>query len=271
MKVYISADIEGIAGIVDTDHTRMDGKDYTIARTLMTKEVNAAVEGAFEGGASEVVVNDSHGSMINLLTEELDERALIISGSPKPISMLEGIEGCDAAFFIGYHSCAGTKDAVLDHTYNGRLVYNVRINGNEMGEIGINASLAGHFGVPVVLVTGDKKTTEEALHLLKTVEIVTTKEGIGRLAARHVHPAKIREEIKKKATKALKEMKKFSALRLNAPFRLEIDFAVSTMADRAAMIPGIERVSGRCVAYECSDFLTLYRMMRALILIASTA
>jgi len=134
MKVYISADIEGICGVVDTDHVKRDGKDYSIARTLMVKEVNAAVQGAFEGGASEVVVNDSHGSMINLITEELDKRVTIISGSPKPLAMVEGLEGCDCAFFVGYHSRAGTIDAVLDHTYHGRVVYNIQVNNTEMGD-----------------------------------------------------------------------------------------------------------------------------------------
>jgi len=270
MKVYISADIEGVCGVTDLDHTKRDGKDYDIVRRLMTKEVNAAAEGAFEGGASEVVVNDSHGSMVNLLIEELDERVTIVSGSPKPLAMLQGIKGCDVAMFVGYHSRAGTVDAVLDHTYHGRVVYNIRVNGMKMGEFGVNASLAGYFKVPVILVTGDKKTTDEALSLLNQVEVVPTKEGIGRLAAVSAHPSRVREQIRKKAKKAVKNSGKANPFTVEPPLRLEMDVVSTHMADRVELIPGIQRVSGRCVAYECDDFLELFRAMRAMILIAST-
>ncbi|MBU7023836.1 MAG: M55 family metallopeptidase [Theionarchaea archaeon] len=271
MKIYISADIEGISGVTDIDHTRREGKDYDTARMLMTKEVNAAVQGAFQGGASEVVVNDSHGSMINLVTEELDQRVSIISGFPKPLSMVQGIQGNDAAFFIGYHSKAGTEDAVMDHTYHGRVVHTIRINGMELGELGINAALAGHFGVPVVLVAGDKKTTQEAKALLDHVEVVATKEGIGRFAARNIHPVVAREDIRKKAQEAIQNADQCNPYVVPPPLHLEMDVLFSDMADRIAMIPSLERVGGRCVAYDCKDFLTLYTMMRAMILIASTA
>lgn len=270
MKVYISADIEGVCGVVAGEHTKRDEKDYTIARTLMGKEVNAAVQGAFGGGASEVVVNDSHGSMINLIPEDLDERVTIISGTPKPLAMVEGVEGCDCAFFVGYHSRAGTIDAVLDHTYSGKVVYNIRVNTMEMGELGVNALVAGHFHVPVVLVTGDQKTVHEALHLLKDVEVVSTKEGIGRFAARSRHPSHVREEIKRKAQKAVETVERFHPFIVEPPLRLEMDFLSTHLADRVAIVPGIERVSGRCVGYECDDFVTLYRMMRAMMLLAST-
>ncbi|MBU7015784.1 MAG: M55 family metallopeptidase [Theionarchaea archaeon] len=271
MKVYISADIEGISGVTDLDHIRREGKDYDTARMLMTNEVNAAVEGAFEGGASEVTVNDSHGSMINLLMEELDPRVSIISGAPKPLSMVQGVQGNDAAFFIGYHSKAGTEDAVMDHTYHGRVVHTIRVNGAELGELGINAALAGHFGVPVVLVSGDERTTQEAEALLGNVEVVATKEGIGRFAARNVHPAAACKEIKRKAQKVIQESRQRNPYIIPPPLRLEMDVLFSDMADRIVMVPSVERVSGRCVAYHCEDFVTLYTMMRAMILIASTA
>jgi D-amino peptidase len=269
MKVYISVDIEGISGVVAIDHTKRDGKDYKISRRLMTREVNAAIEGAFLGGAQEVVVNDSHGSMINLIIEELDERVSIISGSPKPIAMVQGIENSDAAFFVGYHSCAGTPNAVMDHTYHGRTVYNIRINGTAMGELGINAGMAGYFGVPVVLVTGDKKTTEEAVNLLKKVEVVPTKEGIGRFAAKSEHPVRIRNYIREKAKKAVENINTAPFV-VEPPLRLEIDFLSSNMADNVELLPGIDRVGSRSTGYECDDFLELYKMMRAMILLAST-
>lgn len=269
MKVYISTDIEGIGGVTDLDHTRRDGRDYGTARTLMTKEVNAAAEGAFNGGASEVIVNDSHGKMINLRVEDLDERIFLISGSPKPLAMVQGVKGCDCAFFVGYHSLAGTGNAVLDHTYHGRVIYNIRVNNVTMGELGINALLSGYFGVPVVLVAGDKTTTDEAVTFLKTVETVTTKEGIGRFAAKNKHPNVVRKEIKGKAQKAVETVTRFTPFTIEPPFHLEMDLMTSDMADCAVMVPGVEQVSARCVAYRCDDFLELYKMMRVIILLGS--
>jgi D-amino peptidase len=270
MKVYISADIEGICGVVALDHTSRDGKDYDSARLLMTREVNEAVRGAFEGGASQVLVNDSHGSMINLVLEELDERVTLICGSPKPFSMLQGIEGCDAAFFIGYHSPAGTTDAVLDHTYHGGVVYDLQVNGKKMGEFAMNTALAGYFGVPVILVSGDKKTTEEAHSLLDPVETVVSKEGIGRFAAQSSHPSKVREELRRKAKHALETAHRFSPYRINPPLQLHMDFLFTHMADRVELLPIVKRVSARSVTYCCDDFSELYKMMRAMILLAST-
>ncbi|MBU7032667.1 MAG: M55 family metallopeptidase [Theionarchaea archaeon] len=270
MKVYISADIEGICGVVALDHTSREGKDYDSARLLMTREVNEAVRGAFEGGASQVLVNDSHGSMINLILEELDERVTLICGSPKPLSMLEGIGECDAAFFIGYHSPAGTTDAVLDHTYHGRVVYDLQVNGKKMGEFAMNAALAGYFGIPVILVSGDKKTTEEASSLLDPLETVVSKEGIGRFAARSSHPAKVRGEIRTKAKHAVEIVQRFSPYQIDPPLHLHMDFLFSHMADRVELLPTVKRVSARSVTYSCDDFSELYKMLRAMILIAST-
>jgi D-amino peptidase len=270
MKVYISVDIEGICGVVALDHTRRDGKDYNQARLLMTREVNEAVKGAFEGGASQVLVNDSHGSMINLVLEELDERITLISGSPKPLSMIQGIEGCEAAFFIGYHSPAGTIDAVMDHTYHGRVVYDLQVNGKKMGEFAMNAALAGYYGVPVVMVSGDKKTTEEAQSLLKTVETVVSKEGIGRFAAQSSHPLKVRGEIRKKARYAVETIHRFMPFQIDPPLEMNMRFLHSHMADRVELIPEIHRTSARTVTYGCDDFPELYKMMRAMILLAST-
>ena len=194
MRVYVSVDMEGIAGVVHEDQTNpvepRCGPEYARFQRLMTAEANAAIRGAFAGGATRVVVNDSHWNMRNLLAEELDERAELISGDPKPLSMMEGIaDGFDAAFFVGYHAMAGTATAVLDHTYTD-LVAQARLNGRPIGELGINALLAGSFGVPVVLVTGDQATCAEGREWLGTgVGVVPVKTAIGRGAARSVAPA----------------------------------------------------------------------------------
>ena len=155
MKVFISADIEGVACVVSVEDGKLQGVEYERAREWMTGEVNAAVEGAFESGATEVVVADSHGHMRNIMAEKLHEDALLVRGSPRPGTMMEGLdESFDAAFLIGYHAMAGTPKGVLAHTYLGSGIYAIRLNGITVGEPGFNTALAGHYNVPVALVSG---------------------------------------------------------------------------------------------------------------------
>ncbi len=166
MRIYISVDMEGIAGVVHEDQTNpIDPRcagEYNRFRALMTAEANAAIEGALAGGATAVLVNDSHWLMRNLLAEQLHPSAQLVSGGPKTWSMMEGIEsGHDGAFFIGYHARAGTQNAILDHTYTDRIL-DVRVNGTSLGELGLNALLAGTYNVPVALVSGDQALASEA-------------------------------------------------------------------------------------------------------------
>ena len=196
MRVYISVDMEGIAGVVhesQTDPTTPAfAAKYGRFRRLMTAEANAAVEGALAAGATRVVVNDSHWFMRNLLAEELHEAAELVSGDPKPRSMMQEIDqpgGFDAALCIGYHARAGTRNAILDHTYADRI-HEVRLNGKPVGELGLNAALAGVHGVPVALVSGDSALAAEAKDLLGDgVATVIVKEAVSRHAAKSVAPA----------------------------------------------------------------------------------
>lgn len=266
MKVYISCDMEGISGVVAGKQTEMDGEEYKRAQKLMTGEVNAAIEGALAGGASEVLVNDSHGSMRNILIEELNPSAQLISGSPKPLSMMQGIDGgFDAAFFIGYHAQAGTAYSVLDHTYSG-IAYQVSLNGRPMGETGLNAALAGHFGVPVVLVTGDKLLVEEAKALLGTVEGVAVKESYGRYAAKCLVPDAVHDLIREAAQRALSRGGKPFVVK--PPITLTVDFTSSAHLDMAELIPGVNRVSGRRIEFIHDDLLTIYKVWRAMLKLA---
>src|SRR5216117_1534929 len=193
MRVYISIDMEGIAGVVhesQTDPTTPAfAAEYGRFRRLMTAEANAAVEGALAAGATRVLVNDSHWFMRNLLAEELHQSAELVSGDPKPRSMVQDIDGgFDAALFIGYHARAGTRNAILDHTYADRI-HEVRLNGRPVGELGINAALAGVSGVPVALVSGDAALAAEAKELLgDDVTTVVVKEAVSRHAAKSVAP-----------------------------------------------------------------------------------
>jgi D-amino peptidase len=233
----------------------------------MTGELNAAIEGALAGGASEVLVNDSHDSMRNILIEELNHSVQLISGSPKPLSMMQGIDDSfHAAFFIGYHAQAGTAYSVLDHTYSSSTVYQVSLNGHPMGETGLNAALAGYFGVPVVLVTGDKLLTEEAVALLGPMEVVAVKESYGRSAARCLVPEEAHQLIRQAAQRALSRGGK--PFVVEPPITLTVDFVSSAHLDMAELIPGINRVSGRRIEFIHDDFLTIYKVWRAMLTLA---
>jgi len=271
MKVYISCDMEGISGVVAWRQVEMDNEEYKRGQKLMTRELNAAIEGAFAAGASEVLVNDSHGSMRNILIEELNPAAQLISGSPKPLSMMQGIDGSlfDAAFFIGYHAQAGTAYSVLDHTYSG-IVHQVSLNDQPVGETGLNAALAGYFGVPVVLVTGDKLLLEEASALLGTVEGVAVKEGYGRYAARCLAPEAVHELIRQAAQSALLKTQEGGEkpFVVEPPITLVVDFTSSAHLDMAELIPGSRRSGGRHIEFTHDDLLTVFKVWRAMLKLA---
>ena len=272
MRVYISVDMEGVAGVAHEDQTdpiepRHAG-EYNRFRRLMTDEANAAITGALDAGATSVVVNDSHWLMRNLLAEELHPAAELLSGSPKLLSMVEGIDtGFDAAMFIGYHARAGTARAIIDHTYTSR-VYEVRINGQPVGELALNAAIAGLHGVPVALVTGDQAMASEARSLLgDQVETVVVKESVGRFAARSLAPTVACQRIRTGAAAALR--KKHVPFTFDSPIGVEVDFVESHMADMAELVPGSHRVGGRTVRYSGSDYLEVFRAWRAMYNLAS--
>lgn len=267
MRVYISVDMEGIAGVVHEDQTdpteTRHAGEYNRFRRLMTKEANAAVEGALDAGATRVVVNDSHWDMRNLLGEELHPAAELLSGGPKRLSMVEGIDdGFDAAMFIGYHAMAGTRDAIIDHTYTSR-VYEARINDRPVGELALNAAMAGVHKVPIALVSGDQSLAAEARALLgSAVETVIVKHAVGRFAARTVSPSVACERIRAGTTAALKRSHK--SFTFVPPIRLGVDFVVSQMADMAELVPGSVRTGGRTVTYTGEDYREVFRAWRAM-------
>jgi len=269
MKILISVDMEGISGVVSWDHVDATHKEYERFRKLMTAEVNAAIEGALTGGAAQIVVNDSHGGMRNVLIEELNPAAELITGGPKPFGMVQGIgPDVDAVFFIGYHAAAGTAAAVLAHTWSSRIVQEVRLNGQMMGETGLNAAVAGAYGVPVVLVTGDRAVTEEARALLGDIETVVVKDGVTRTAAQCLHPKVTRERIRQAAERALKL--KVAPFVLSPPITLSIALQNGLRADQASLLPGSRRVDGRTVEWTGEDMPAVYKTFRALAALART-
>ena len=267
MKVLISVDMEGVSGVVTGNHVTSTHKEYERFRKLMTAEANAAIEGALAGGATQVVVNDSHGGMANILIEELNPAAELVSGSPKPFGMMQGIgPDVEAVFFIGYHAASGTGAAVLEHTWSSRVIFEVHLNGQVMGETGLNAALAGAYGAPVVLVTGDRAVTEEARALLGGIETVAVKDGITRSAARCLHPRVAHERIRQAAERASKLSA--SPFVLPSPVTLRVVFQRAIHADMAALVPGSERVDGRTVEWAGESMPTVYKVFRAMATLA---
>ncbi len=269
-KVYVSVDMEGIWGVVHGDQTSAAGGDYGPARRWMVEDVNAVVAGLFEAGASEVVVNDSHGSMRNILADGLDPRASLISGTPKPLLMMEGIDASfDACVFVGYHARAGSFPAVLDHTISGAAVFAVRINGREYPEMGLNAAIAGHFKVPVILLTGDTVTCGQAKDLFGAdLTTVAVKDAIGRTAARMMPRAAALAELKAGAAKALAGRAARKPFVLEPPQTFELELHNSGQSDLPMLIPGVKRLGPRAVGFSSTDYLTGIKLLRALISLA---
>jgi len=270
MKAYISIDMEGICGIVREIETdpKKGGDAYQQSRQLMTQEANAAIEGCFKGGATEVLIADSHWNFDNLLPEELHEAATLLRGTPRGLSMMQELDASyDAALFVGYHARAGTPRAILDHTYSGTIAA-VRVNGTEVGETGINAYLAGHHGVPVVLVTGDRAVTAEAKALIPNIRTVAVKDATGATSARNLHPKKAREQIRAEATKAIQDAKSIPPIRAKTPIEMIVEFRGTYAADRAAMIPTVRRIGGLRLEFEAEDYPEVFRTFYAMVTIA---
>ena len=260
-RVYISVDLEGIAGVVASTQTSPAGANYEWARKMMMGETNAAIEGAFQGGATEVLVNDSHGPQTNLRPDELDRRAQLITGQPKPLGMTQGLDSTfDAAVYIGYHAPATAANAVQGHTFSGAL-RTVRLNGVEVGEYGLNAMVAGYWGVPVVFIAGDRAAVEAARSFIPGVDGLAVKDGIGFYAAKTLNPLDAREQITAGVKVALLKRIARQPVRLSLPITLEIELDELYHADQVALIPGMRR-SGRVVSYTAPDALTAYRVAR---------
>lgn len=271
LKVFISVDMEGITGIVHADQTTPGTGEYGNGCAWMVADANAAVEGALSAGATEVVVNDSHGSMRNIDPALLHPQAVLISGTPKPLSMMQGIDASfQACLLIGYHAKAGTQDAILDHTISGSVVRAIKVNGVELPELGLNAAIAGYYGVPVVLVSGDAAVCKQTTEVLgKDVVTVQVKEAYGRLAAKLVPMAEARQMIKAGVRNALVNLGRAKPFKMAAPYTFELGYHVSAQADMGAMLlPTIKRVDARTLAFTADDYIEGFKTLRALISLA---
>jgi D-amino peptidase len=237
------------------------GVEYERGRRLMTAETNAAIEGALEAGATAIVVNDSHGQMLNLIPTELHPKASVIQGRIKHRFMVEGLDASfDAVMLVGYHAPAGVRDGVLNHAFH---PYELRYNGRVWSEIGLTASIAGHYGVPVALVTGDDAAVRDAEQLLPPHVGVSVKRGITRLSGESLHPDEACARIRDGARQAIERVAEFQPFQVDLPVVVEQDFYYSPQADLAALIPTLERIGDRTVRYQAEDALSAYQTFLA--------
>lgn len=261
-KVFISADMEGIAGVVTPEQLGPSGFEYGRFREFMTGEVLAAIEGAREAGATEIVVADSHGNMQNLLIERLPADVRLVRGSPRPLAMMEGIDSTfDAVLFIGYHAGANNAEGVRAHTMSSARYASVRLNGTPIAESGMNAAIAGHFGVPVVMVSGDDAAVAEVQALIPGVEGAVVKRAIGFHAAETMTPEAARALIRERARAGVARASGIRPHTLTAPVRLDLTFKNYRPAELLAYLPIVERPADRTIAYTAPDILAISRFL----------
>lgn len=269
MRVFVSADMEGISGITTTEDVTKETPEYDRGQELLHGDVNAAIEGAIAGGATEVLVNDAHSTMRNLDRARLDERAHLIRGNTKPRSMMQGLSAeYDGTLFVGYHAKAGTPRAVLNHTFFGWKLIQLRINGHEVGELGWNARLARELDVPVVLVSGDDTTADEArAELGDEVETVEVKHGIDRFTARCRPVQETQAEIRDRAERAVSRISDgvVAMPQIETPIRIEADWATTNQAARAAASLGVERTDGRTTRVKDDAYSDVYERSVAML------
>jgi D-amino peptidase len=270
LKVFISVDMEGISGIVHGSQTSRNQLDYQKGRALMVGDVNAAIEGILEYGEAEIVVSEGHGGMTNIEPEDIHESAVLVRGRPKPLSQMAGIDNSfDAALFIGYHSKKGTKHGILSHTFSGRHIDSLTINGMELGETGINAGIAGYYGVPLIFVSGDLAVTKEAKALIPHIVGVSVKEAVARSAAKCIHPKIARSLIRKGVIEALKKRDAVEPFIIKPPIEILVKFTNALMADGVEFMPTAERINGRTIRFVLDDYIKAYGAFRASVEIAS--
>lgn len=273
MKLLIAVDMEGATGIVSWNQVDPSTAEYQRCRHLLTADVNAAIAGAADAGCTDIQVSDGHWNSGNVLIEELDPRARLNTGTSSPFSMVQMVqEGVDAVFFVAYHARAGSRAAIMDHTWSATRVMNLWINGRLSGETGLNGSVCGAFGAPVLLVTGDQTVAAEAGEWIEGVETAVVKVAAGRVCAQCLAPAVTGPLIRQAAAKAVSRYLAGQApapIRTTTPVHIRIEFANSQMADMASLLPGSTREDGRTIEFVAPDMPAAYLAFRVAVSMAS--
>jgi D-amino peptidase len=262
MKIYISADMEGVVGAVSGDQLSPSGFEYQRFREFMTAETNAAIEAAFAAGATEIVVSDSHGNAQNLLIEKLPPNITLVRGFPRPLVMMEGIdETFDGVIFLGYHSSTTNPHGVRAHTMSSATLADVRLNNTSMSEGSFNAAIAGHFGVPVIMVSGDDAAVEEVTALLGDVEGAVVKWNYGFHSARTLMPEAAYKLIREKVTKAMERIGDFKPYKLKTPVQLDVRFKNYRPAEILDYLSIVERTDAHSIRFMGKDMIETSKFM----------
>ncbi|MFD2044436.1 M55 family metallopeptidase [Ornithinibacillus salinisoli] len=268
MNLYISVDMEGITGLPDYTYVDSSQHNYERARKIMTEETNYVLEAAFKHGCTDILVNDSHSKMNNLLIDQLHPEAQLITGDAKPLSMVQGLDSAfDGAVLIGYHARSG-QPGVMSHSMI-HAVRNFYINDRPVGEMGFNAYVAGYYGVPILLVSGDEHAANEAVELIPNVTTATVKNAISRSAVKSLTPKKAGELLTEKVSQALENRHNVEPLLPPENPNLEIEFANYGHAEWANLMPGTEIIPGTTVVrYEAKNIIEAYKAMLVMIELA---
>ena len=266
LKVYISADMEGVVGVVTGAQLGPSGFEYAKAREYMTQEVLAAIRGARAAGATEILISDSHGNGQNLLLDELPPDVTVVRSWPRPLMMMEGIDASfDAAIFIGYHSGTTNPDGVRAHTLSSGRLADVRLNGQSVPEGGINAAIAGHFGVPVVMVSGDDAAVAEVSHVVGDLEGAVVKWNNSFHSARTLMPEAAYQLIEEKVTTALRRLDDFEPVELETPVTLDVRFKNYRPSQVLAYLPIVERTDAHSIRYVGEDMVAVSMFLEFLL------
>ncbi len=266
LKIYISADMEGIGGVSTWEiQAGSSGREYEKFRHLMTREVDAAIVGAQKAGAVEVLVSDSHGDGQNIDLEELAPGARLIRAWPRPLGMMQGIDNSfDAVLFIGYHASEGEASAILSHTMSHRRVFEIKLNGLPVSEAAFNAAIAGEFGVPVVFLSGDQTICADAQKLLGPIETVVVKEATGFYSATMLGVRETRTRIYEAVARAVARRAEIKPYKLQHPVKMEITFKNVVDAEIVSLLPGVERPRGNAVLITAKDMIEASKFLEAI-------
>lgn len=256
MKIFISADMEGVVGVVTSEQLGPQGFEYQRFREFMTNEVNAAIEAAFASGATEIVVGDSHGNGQNLLIEKLPRNIMLVRSWPRPLMMMQGIdESFAGAIFIGYHSSTTNPEGVRAHTMSSATLADVKLNGISMPEGGINAAIAGHFNVPVIMVSGDDAAVKEITGLLGNIEGAVVKWNYGFHSAKTMMPAASYDLISEKVKKAMSRINDFKPYKLPSPIQVDVRFKNYRPAEVLSYLSIVERTDAHSIRFKGKDMI----------------
>lgn len=262
LKVYISADMEGVAGVVTGDHLGPSGFEYQKAREWLTDEVNTAIQAAKAAGATEILVSDSHGNGENILLDRLPADVLLVRSWPRPLMMMEGIDDTfDAVLFIGYHASTTNTTGVRAHTMSSANLTGVKLNGVAVPEAAINAAIAGHFGVPVIFISGDDAIVEEATRHLGDVEAAVLKWSHGFHSAVTLMPEAANGIIRENVSAALDRLDDFEPFRMEEPIRVEVSFKNYLPAELLAYLPIVDRVDSHTIGFTGADMIEVSRFL----------